>query len=87
MKLKPATNLGRTNKATSKKLSIASCRQILMSLSFFPIYGKLGAIWQPNSKHMVCNYYIVVNINTFYLTKTENRTKNSLKQFPNCRIK
>ena len=37
----------------------------------FPIYGKFGAIWKPNSGPIACKTYISIK-SIFYLTKTEN---------------
>ena len=45
----------------------------------FPIYSQFGAIQKPASRHIVCKTYISLTV-TFYLTKTENRTKKSPTQ-------
>ena len=44
--------------------------------TIFPIYGQFGAIWKPGPDVTL----IFSLIAFFYLTKTENRTKNSLTQ-------
>ena len=56
-------------------------------VAIFPIYGQFGAIRKPNSGRIFCKTYIFIYSNYtlkvtehFYLTKTENRTKISLKQ-------
>ena len=43
----------------------------------FTIYDQLGAIWKPDSRRIVCKTYNFIN-RTFYLTKTENRTRKFL---------
>ena len=70
MKLGPATKLDKRNTATSKKFDddvmSANCDVIV----FFPIYCQFAVIWKPN-----LHFSLTI---TFYLTKTENRTKKSL---------
>ena len=44
----------------------------------FSIYDQFGAIRKPHSGRRVFNTYVFIN--TFYLIKTENRTKKSLTQ-------
>ena len=39
----------------------------------FLIYGQFGAIQEPDSRNMICNTQIFIS--SFYLAKTENRTK------------
>ena len=57
-----------------------SCRKIVMSLSFFGFLANLeqsgGRI--PDTESAEVMFSVTV---TFGLTKTENRTKKSLKQF------
>ena len=48
-------------------------------IAIFPFCGQFGAIWKPDSGCIVCKTYILINSN-LYLTKTENRTKESLTQ-------
>ena len=59
MKLRPITKLDKQNMATTKKMMMTSCRQIGMSLSFFPF----GAIRKPDSGRMICKIYIFINSN------------------------
>ena len=47
-------------------------------IAIFRIYGQFGAIWKPYTRRMTCKTYI--STNTFYLKKTEKRTKKSLTQ-------
>ena len=61
MKLGPVTKLDKRNKATSKKIKITSCRQIVTPLRFFR-QGHcyfLGA----DSVCTVCKVYIFINSN------------------------
>ena len=79
MKLRPVTKLDKRNKTTSKKFDddvmSASCDIIVL----FPIYGQFGTIRKPDFGRIV-HKLIFLLIVTFYLTKTENRTKISLTQ-------
>ena len=43
----------------------------------FLSYGQSEAIWKPDSRPMACVKLMFLLIATFYLTKTENRTKKS----------
>ena len=73
MKLGPVTKLGKRNKTMSKKFTVKSCQQIVtLSFSF---YGQFEDLRKPDSGCVVCKTNILINS---YLTKTENRTKNSL---------
>ena len=49
----------------------------------FPIYGKFGAIWKPDSRRIAYKSMFSL-IATFRFTKTENRTKKSLAQPSQC---
>ena len=73
MKLRPVLKFDRRNMAMSKKfdddIMSANCDVIVI----FPIYGQSGAIQKPDSGHMVCKIYTVMN--SIYLTKTKNSTK------------
>ena len=31
------------------------------AIAIFPIYGQFGAIWKPDSRHIVCKTYISTN--------------------------
>ena len=54
-----------------------SCDVIVILL----IYNQFGAIWKPDSGSIACNVKLTFSlIVTFYLTKTENRTKKSQTQ-------
>ena len=59
------------------------CRHVIV---IFPIYSQSEAIRKPDSGRIVCKTYISINgsflskTETFYHTKTENRTKKSLTQ-------
>ena len=79
MKLGPVTKLDKRNKATSKKLTLTSCRKIVTSLSFFGFLANLeqsgGRILETESAKVMFSVKT-----TFCLTTTENRTKNSLTQ-------
>ena len=54
MKVGPVTKLDKRNKKTSKEfpddIMSANCDVIVI----FPIYGKFGAIWKPDSGGIVC---------------------------------
>ena len=54
---------------------LANCEVIVI----FPNYGQLGAIQKPYSGRIVCKTNIFLTV-TFYLTKTENSTKQFLTQ-------
>ena len=47
----------------------------------FPIYGQFGAIWKPGFLMRSLYKLAFSLIVTFYLTKTENRDKNSHYHF------
>ena len=68
MKLGPETKLDKRNKTTSKNFDedvmSADCDVIVI----FPIFSQFGPIRKPDSQRTLKV--------TFYLTKTENRTKN-----------
>ena len=68
MKPVPVTKLEKTNKQRQKNLTMTSCQQILMSLTFFRFMTNLEQSGSRNDK-------------VFYLTETENRTKKSITQF------
>ena len=71
------TKLDKRNKTTLKNsddVMSANCDVIVI----FLIYDQFGAIRKPGSGGIVCKTYILIV--TFYLTKTENITKNSHTQ-------
>ena len=78
MKLGPVTKLDKRNK-TSKKFDEKSCRKIVTSLSFFGFLVNLeqsgGRIPDTESAKVIFSV-----IGTFYLTKTEKKTKKYLTQ-------
>ena len=75
MRLEPVTKLDKKNTATSKKLMMTSFRQIVTSLSFFRFMADLE---QSGSRITEAWFVKVIfsSIVTFYLAKTENRSKN-----------
>ena len=79
MKVGPVTKIDKTNKTTSKNLTLTSCWKIKMTLSFFRFLVKLeqsrGRI--PDTESAKVMFSVIVS---FCLTKTENRTKKSLTQ-------
>ena len=79
MKLGPVTKLDKRNKAMSKKLMMTSFRKIVPSLPFFGFLANLeqsgGRI--PDRESAKVMFSVTV---TLCLTKTENRTKQSLTQ-------
>ena len=79
MKLGPVTKPDKRNKTPSKKFDddviSANCDVIII----FPIYGHFGAIQKQDSGRIVCKIKFSYR-ETFYLTKTENRTKTFLTQ-------
>ena len=80
MKLGPVTKLEKRNKTTSKKLTITSYQKIVTSLSFFRFMANLekSAIRNPEAWSVKLLFLLTI---TFYLTKTENRTKKSIRKF------
>ena len=82
VKLGLVTKLDKRNKATSKKLTLTSCRKIVTSLSFFGFLANLeqseGRILDTKSAKDVFSK------SNFLSYKTENRTKKSLTQLSYC---
>ena len=75
MKLGPVTKLDKRNKMSKKfddDLMLENCDVIVV----FPIYGQFGAIWKPDSTHIVCKTYIFINSNFFVLQKLKAELKN-----------
>ena len=79
MKIGPVNKLDKRNKKTSKKLTLTSCRKIVKSLSFFGFLANLEQSGDRNPDTESAKFMLSVIV-TFCLTKTENRTKNSLTQ-------
>ena len=77
MKLGQVTKLDKRNKKTSKKFDDDVMSENFDVIVIFPIYGQFGAIRKPDSRRIVCKTYIFIK-NSFYLTKTENRTIETL---------
>ena len=79
MKLGPVTKLDKRNKITSKKLTMTSCRKIVTSLPFFQFTANLeqSRSWITEAWSIKLKFSLLV---TFYLAKTENRTRKSLTQ-------
>ena len=75
MKLCPVTKIDNKNnvKKFDDEVMSGNCEVI----SIFLIYGTFGTIRKTNSGRMICKFYIFYKC---YLTKTENRTKNSPTQ-------
>ena len=63
MKLPPVTKIDKTNMTTSKKVNddimSSNCNVIVI----FLIYGQFEAIWNLDSRHMVCKTYMLNNNN------------------------
>ena len=79
MKLGPVTKLGKGNTATSKKFTMTSCQQIVMSLLFFRLTANLEQRGSPILDAWSVKRTISLTV-TFYLAKNENMTKKSLTQ-------
>ena len=76
MKLGPVIKIDKRDKAISNDVMKVNCDVIVI----FLIYGQFLAIRKPDSGLIVSKTYISL-ILTYYLTKTENKTKKSLAQF------
>ena len=79
MKPGPVTKLDKRNKGMSKKMTMTSCQEIVMSLPFFQFTASLEQSRSriPDAWSVKVIFSLIV---TFNLTKTENRTKKSLRQ-------
>ena len=66
-----------------KKLTMTSCQQIISSSAFFLFMAdsEQSRSRIPSAWSAVLKFLLKA---TFYLTKTENRTKKSLTQLPYC---
>ena len=80
MKLGPVTKRDKRKKTLSKNLTMTSYQQIATSLSFFQFMANSEKSRSriPDAQSEKLTFSLKV---TFYLTKTENRTKKSLTQF------
>ena len=74
----PKTELGKRNTLTSKKFDNNVVSENCDVIVFFPIYGQFAAIRDLDSGRMIFQTFTFSLIISFYLTKTENRTKKSL---------
>ena len=84
MKLEPVTKLDKESTATSKKLTYTSYQQNVTSLLFLQFMANFeqSGSRSPVAWYVKCTFSSVV---TFYLTKTENKTKKYLTQLSyNC---
>ena len=63
MKLGTVTKLQKRNKTTSKKFGGDIMSKNCDVIAIFPIYGEFGAIWKPDSGHIVCKTYVFINSN------------------------
>ena len=74
MKLGPVTKVDKRKMATSKKLTMMSCQQIVASLSSIQFMANLQSYRSqiPDAWSLKLTFSLTI---TFYLRKTENRTK------------
>ena len=63
MKIGPVTKLDKRNTATLKKADDDIMSANYEVIIVFLIYGKFGAILEPDSGHIVRNFYILLNRN------------------------
>ena len=63
MKLGQATKLEKRNKTTLKKIDNDVISKNCDAIAIFPIYGRFGAIWKPDSGRIVYKTYIFTNNN------------------------
>ena len=77
MKLGPVTNLDKRNTATSKKLMMTSCQQMSLSNFWFMTNLEQSGSWIPDAWFVKLTFSLII---TFYLTKIENRSEQSLTQ-------
>ena len=72
MKLGPAIKVDKRSNGDVKKFNDYVISENCDVILLFPIYGQFAAIWKPN-----LHFSLTI---TFYLTKTENKTKKSVTQ-------
>ena len=79
IKLGSVTKLDKRNRKTLKKFTMTPCQKTITSLSFFQFMVNLEQSGSriPDAQSVKLTFSLTV---TFYLIKTENRTKNSLTQ-------
>ena len=75
MKCPLVTRSDKRNMTASKKFEMTSCQQIVTSLSFLQFMANLkqSGTRIPDAWSVKLTFLLII---TFYLTKTENRTKN-----------
>ena len=78
MTLGPVTKIDKRKKTNSKKFDDDIMSEICDVIVVFPIYGQFEAFQKPDSRCTVCKTYTFKE--TFYLTKTENKTKKCRRQ-------
>ena len=71
MKHVPVTELDNEN--TSKKFDDGVISESCDIIVFFPIYGQFGAIREPDSRRIICKFYVFLNSN---LLSHKNRKQN-----------
>ena len=69
MKLGPVTKIDKRHKTTSKKINDDVMSENCKVIVIFLIYGQFGAVWEPDSKRIVCKSYIFIN-RTFLSSNT-----------------
>ena len=79
MKLGPVTKFDKRNTATSNKFDDSALSPNFDVTVIFSSHGQFGAIWNPYSGGWSVKLTFPLKV-TFYLTKSENRTKKSLTQ-------
>ena len=81
MKLRTITKRDKRNKMTLKKFDDDVMSRKCDVIIIFPIYVQFGAIRELDSRRIVWKKLTFSLTVTFYLTKSENRTKKSLTVF------
>ena len=61
MKLGPVAKLDKRNKTTSKKSNDGVISENCGVTAIFLTYSQFGAIWKPDSGHIVCKTYMFTN--------------------------
>ena len=77
MKLGPVTKLDRKNREMSKKLTMTPCQQMSLSNSGLMTNLEQSGSWIPDVWSVKVSFSLIV---TFYLTKTEYISGQSLTQ-------
>ena len=63
MKLGPVTKLDKRNKITSKKFDDDVMSKNFDVIVTFLIYGQFRATWKPDSRCLLCRFYIFIKSN------------------------